>query len=336
MKNLLYIGNQLKHNKGTVTSIDSLGPLLEKEGYAIAYASSKPIKLFRLIDMLYTVLKNRKKVDVVLIDTYSTLNYYYAFFVSQLCRILKLKYIPILHGGNLPHRLNQYPKLSKRIFNTAYKIISPSKYIKSEFETLGYSNVKCIPNSIEINKYPTETKKYDSVRLLWVRSFSEIYNPMLAVTILKFLQDQGFSAELCMIGPEKDGSLQQCKKYAKELNVDVYFPGKLSKTEWIKLSYDYNIFINTTNYDNMPVSVIEAMALGFPIISTNVGGMPFLIDNHKDGVLVNPDDANGFVNQIKNIISNPKEAIMLGNNARKKAESFNWDLIKQEWISLLK
>jgi glycosyltransferase involved in cell wall biosynthesis len=139
-----------------------------------------------------------------------------------------------------------------------------------------------------------------------------------------------------MIGPEKDGSLQQCKKYAKELNVDVYFPGKLSKTEWIKLSYDYNIFINTTNYDNMPVSVIEAMALGFPIISTNVGGMPFLIDNHKDGILVNPDDANGFVNQIKNIISNPKEAIMLGNNARNKAESFNWDLIKQEWISLLK
>ena len=335
MKNLLYIGNQLKHNKGTVTSIDSLGPLLEKEGYAIAYASSKPIKLFRLIDMLYTVLKNRKKVDVVLIDTYSTLNYYYAFFVSQLCRILKLKYIPILHGGNLPHRLKQYPKLSNRIFNTAYKIISPSKYIKSEFETLGYSNVKCIPNSIEINKYPTETKKYDSVRLLWVRSFSEIYNPMLAVTILKFLQDQGFSAELCMIGPEKDGSLQQCKKYTKELNVDVYFPGKLSKAEWIKLSYDYNIFINTTNYDNMPVSVIEAMALGFPIISTNVGGMPFLINNNHEGLLVEPNDVEGFIIAIKKIISDSKKTTQLVKNAREKAEMFDWGKIKHQWLSLV-
>ena len=100
MKNLLYIGNQLKDHNGTITSIDSLGPLLEKEGYTIAYASSKSIKLFRLIDMMLAVLKNRKKADYVLIDTYSTLNFYYAFFVSQLCGILKLRYIPILHGGN--------------------------------------------------------------------------------------------------------------------------------------------------------------------------------------------------------------------------------------------
>ena len=336
MKNLLYIGNQLKDHNGTITSIDSLGPLLEKEGYAIAYASSKAIKLFRMIDMMLAVLKNRKKADYVLIDTYSTLNFYYAFFVSQLCGILKLRYIPILHGGNLPHRLKQNPKLSNKIFNNAYKTISPSKYIKSEFNTFGYSNVICIPNSIEINKYPIETKNFESIRLLWVRSFSKIYNPVLAIQILKSLIDEGFNATLCMIGPDKDGSLQQCKKYATEMKVDVYFPGKLSKAEWTKLSSDYNIFINTTNYDNMPVSVIEAMALGFPIISTNVGGIPFLINDNKDGVLVNPDDANGFVKQIKNIISNPKNGIMLGNNARKKAESFDWDLIKQKWISLLK
>lgn len=336
MKNLLYIGNQLKYNKVTITSIDSLGPLLEKEGYTVAYASSKSIKFFRLIDMLLTVLKNRKKSDFVLIDTYSTLNFYYAFFVSQLCRLLKLKYIPILHGGNLPYRLKRNPKLSNKIFNHAYKIISPSKYIKSEFNTFGYSNVICIPNSIEINKYPIETKNFDSIRLLWVRSFSKIYNPELAIQILKSLIDEGFNATLCMIGPDKDGSFQQCKKYAAELNVDIYFPGKLSKAEWVKLSSDFNIFINTTNFDNMPVSVIEAMALGFPIISTNVGGMPFLIDHKKDGILINPNDVDGFINHIKSLISNPEKAIDLGNKARKKAETFDWKLIKHKWISLLK
>jgi glycosyltransferase involved in cell wall biosynthesis len=336
MKNLLYIGNQLKHNTGTITSIDSLGALLENEGYSIAYASSKNIKIYRLMDMMLAVLKSRKNVDYVLIDTYSTLNFYYAFLVSQLCRVLNLKYIPILHGGNLPHRLEQNPKLSNLIFNNAYKNISPSNYMKSEFDRLDYSNTICIPNSIEISKYPFGEKDFKSIRLLWVRSFSEIYNPMLAVTILKSLQDQGFSAELCMIGPEKDGSLNQCKKYAKELNVDVYFPGKLSKPEWVKLSSHYNIFINTTNYDNMPVSVIEAMALGFPIISTNVGGMPFLIDHHKDGVLVNPNDANGFVKEIKSLISNPEKAIAVGNSARTKAESFDWNLIKQQWMAIFK
>ena len=80
-----------------------------------------------------------------------------------------------------------------------------------------------------------------------------------------------------MVGPDKDGSLEKTKQYAKEKGVlhRVRFTGGLSKTEWIELSKDYNIFINTTNVDNTPVSVMEAMALGFPVISTNVGGVPF-------------------------------------------------------------
>ena len=66
------------------------------------------------------------------------------------------------------------------------------------------------------------------------------------------------------------------------------FTGKLSKQEWRDLSKDYNVFINTTNFDNTPVSVIEAMALGIPVVSTNVGGLPFLITDKVDGVLVEP------------------------------------------------
>ena len=59
--------------------------------------------------------------------------------------------------------------------------------------------------------------------------------------------------------------------YPKKITIT----GILRKAEWIELSKDYDVFINTTNVDNMPVSVIEAMALGMPIVSTNVGGIPF-------------------------------------------------------------
>ena len=55
------------------------------------------------------------------------------------------------------------------------------------------------------------------------------------------------------------------------LEDSVTLTGRLSKNEWISLSRDYDIFINTTDYDNHPVSVIEAMALGLPIVTTNAG-----------------------------------------------------------------
>ena len=104
MKNLLYIGNKLSKTGKTETTILTLSDALRSEGYTVYAVSNKKNKLWRLLDMLLAILKCSKKVDCVLIDTYSTSNFYYAYLCSQFCRLLKLKYIPILHGGNLPKR----------------------------------------------------------------------------------------------------------------------------------------------------------------------------------------------------------------------------------------
>lgn len=138
-----------------------------------------------------------------------------------------------------------------------------------------------------------------------------------------------------MVGPDKDGSLARCKKVAAELNLPVTFTGMLKKKEWIALSKDYNIFINTTNFDNMPVSVMEAMALGLPVISTNVGGLPFLIDHEIDGILVPPNNPAAFVNAINKLRENPVLVNTLSNNARSKIEALDWQVIKHKWNSVL-
>jgi glycosyltransferase involved in cell wall biosynthesis len=102
------------------------------------------------------------------------------------------------------------------------------------------------------------------------------------------------------------------------------------------LSKEYNVFINTTHFDNTPVSVIEAMALGLPIVSTNVGGIPFLVHNTSSGLLVNDNDDEGMTKAIKSLF-NDKE---LGNkmiiNARKTVENFDWNVVKYNWFEILK
>lgn len=335
MKSVLYIGNKLNEKHKNPAYITILGGLLEQEAYTLFYASSKKNKVLRLVDMLWACLKYFSKVDVVLIDTYSTLNFYYAFFVSQLCRLIGLKYIPILHGGNLPQRLNNNPLLSRWLFKNAYKNVAPSIYLKNSFERLGYTNVLHIPNAIEIKEYPFQVRNFESLNLLWVRSIAKIYNPLLAVNILKAIQDRGISASLCMVGPDSDGSLTEVKALANTLDVEVKFTGKLTKQEWIALSKDYNVFINTTNFDNMPVSVIEAMALGLPVVSTNVGGMPFLIKHQRDGVLVAPNDVDSFTDAILELYKDPDKSIKMITEARKKVEQFDWNVVKKQWLELL-
>lgn len=334
---LVYIGNKTKgRNDRTVTTLDTLMEHFQAEGLSVVSASHYTWKPLRLVHMLWTVLTKGRNAGKVLIDCYSTQNFYYAVAVGGLCRLLRIPYFPILHGGNLPERLQRSPRWSRALFSGAKMNVAPSRYLLEAFRKEGFNNVILIPNTFELMHYPFQAENRVAPKLLWVRSFARIYNPMLAVQVLEQLLHHFPEAELCMVGPDKDGSLPQCKAYAEERNLNVTFTGKLSKESWIDLSKDYGLFLNTTNFDNTPVSVMEAMALGLPIVSTNVGGIPFLLAHEKDALLVPPNDAKAMVAAIVSLCKEPDKAVSLSKQARRKVEHFDWKIVREEWLKLLR
>lgn len=333
---LLYLGNQLSKHGFNKTTIETLGLQLEQEGYTIYYASDKKSFLFRLLDMMWAVFIYRKQVSYILIDTYSTKAFWYAFFCSQLARIFNIKYIPILHGGNLPNRLRKNPKLCRMLFANAYKNVAPSGYLKKSFESVGFKNVIHIPNSIEIDKYEFKSREKLTPKLLWVRAFASIYNPEMAVKVLQQLQEKYPSATLTMVGPDKDGSLQTTKAFAESIGVAVNFTGQLAKEDWWQLASEHDIFINTTHFDNTPVSVMEAMALGLPVVSTNVGGIPYLLADKENALLVNDDDDKEMTETILDLLNDKVRANQLAKNARTFIEQMDWQVVKEEWKGVLK
>ena len=104
---IIYIGNKLVNKGFTPTSIETLGPLLESLDFKLLYASDKKNKVVRLLDMLSKILFSNG-VDFVLIDTYSTLSFNYSLFCSFLCRLLNIRYVPIVRGGNMIYRIIGY------------------------------------------------------------------------------------------------------------------------------------------------------------------------------------------------------------------------------------
>lgn len=335
-KKLLYIGNKLAGKGTSPTSIDILGPLLEQEGFTLYYASSKKNKILRLLDMVFSLIKHRNNVDYMLIDTYSTANFWYAVVLGKLSKIMRLKYLPLLHGGKLPERLSKSPRICENLFKNAYLNIAPSAFLETHFKQNGFGNIQVIPNSIRLTDYAFKKRFQVRPRLLWVRAFAEIYNPLLALQIFNKLIKEYPDASLCMVGPDKDGSLEKCRKFAKNHQLTVDFTGKLTKNEWINRAADFDIFINTTHFDNTPVSVIEAMALGLPVISTNVGGIPYLLENGVNALLVDDNDTEGFVNGVKDLLKTPEQALKMAENGRKTAAGFDWNSIKLQWEKVLR
>ncbi|WP_339887771.1 glycosyltransferase family 4 protein [uncultured Flavobacterium sp.] len=335
MKNLLYIGNKLHKHGFNKTSIETLGVFLADEGYTVAYTSVKKNQIIRLLDMMMTTFFKAKKVDYILIDTYSTSSFWYAFFCSQIARFFKVKYIPILHGGDLPNRLKSNPYLCKLLFKNAYANVAPSNYLVEKFKKNGFENIVFIPNSIQIDEYKFKNRIAIQPHLLWVRSFAKIYNPKMAVEVYRLLKEKHPKASLTMVGPDKDGSLIETRHLAESLNLKVDFTGKLSKEEWTNLASKHDVFINTTHFDNTPVSIIEAMALGLPVVSTNVGGIPYMLSTAKNALLVNDNEPIEMANAIEVLLKDSKKVEELTSNAKLLIETMDWHAVKLKWMKLL-
>ncbi|WP_299017147.1 glycosyltransferase family 4 protein [uncultured Polaribacter sp.] len=333
--NLLYIGNNLTQKTKYNSTLTLLSNLLKEEGYPIFISSDKSNRIIRLLEMCFAVLKYRKKVSYILIDTFSSTNFYYALCTSQMARLCNIKYIPILHGGNLPNRIKKSTFFSKLIFDNAYYNIAPSHYLKSAFEKQGYQ-VKFIPNIIEIENYTFKKRENIQPKLLWVRAFKKIYNPTMAIEVLHTLLQEYPKATLCMVGPIVDGTYENCLNLVEKYNLKdkVVFTGVLIKEAWHKKAADYDVFINTTNFDNTPISVMEAMALGLPVVSTNVGGIPYLLEDKKDALLVAPENYKEMTLAIVRILEGEFKNIPF--KARQKVETFDSSIIINTWKEILK
>jgi glycosyltransferase involved in cell wall biosynthesis len=333
---ILLVGNFLSDHGLTRQFIEDLASHLEFDGWKVIRTSRILPRPLRLADMVFTILAKRKKYSLGHIVVFSGLAFIWAEVACLLMRILSKPVILSLHGGNLPEFSRNYPRRVRRLLNSAVYVITPSRYLYEKISSYR-SDLLLIPNPIDLSNYDFQPRPIIHPKLIWLRSFHKIYNPSLAVDVISKLVMKEPTIHLTMIGPDKgDGSFQQTQWMAEKLGVDklIQFPGAVAKDDvptWMKKG---DIFINTTNVDNTPISILEAMACGLCIVSTNVGGIPFLLKNEDDALLVPPNDPQAMANAISLLLTEPGLFMRLSTNARKKVEQFDWSRIILQWEDL--
>jgi len=333
LKNILFLGNHFGQKK----IWEEIPVYLSQNGWDTIIASKKINPFLRLIDMVWVLWSNRKKYTLAVVDVFSGKAIIWSGFSILLLSLLRKKIILNLHGGNLPSFARSYPYLINWILRKANVVISPSEYLKSNLSKYRH-NIKVIPNPINISSYHVTKKFGKGVRLIWLRAFHDIYNPSLCPKVFAIINIKYPNSYLTMIGPDKgDGSLLFTKKTSESLSLNSNFQicNEIHRDNVPLILNQNDIFLNTTNFDNTPVSVIEAMASGLCIVSTNVGGIPYLLENESDAILVPPDDPDAMAEAILRILNDPVLAEKLSTNARKKAELFDWSIVLPKWEKLL-
>jgi glycosyltransferase involved in cell wall biosynthesis len=199
------------------------------------------------------------------------------------------------------------------------------------------ADLRLLPNSVDLERYRFEARRRPRPLLVWLRAFHRIYNPFLALQVVASLAREFPDIHLTMIGPDKgDGTLQAAARMSRDMGIAdrITFQGPVPKSEvayWLSTA---DIFLNTSNVDNTPISVLEAMASGLCVVSTDVGGLQYLMTDERDALLVPPADPQRFVGAVRRLLTEPGLAESLSTNARRKAEKSAWSGILPEWERL--
>jgi glycosyltransferase involved in cell wall biosynthesis len=336
-KHLLLISNLFSTGPTYGGVCNDLAARLSSANWQIITTSSHNNRLLRPIDMLWTVWSKRQSYSLALIDVFSGRAFLWAETTACLLRSLEKSYVLILRGGNLPAFSTQHPKRVQSLLKSAVCVTTPSSYLIDHMSTFR-KDLRLLPNPIDLTNCEFVPRHQLIPELVWLRAFHNIYNPGLAAQTIALLKGQYPNIRLTMVGPDKgDGSLADFQQLVESLHVkdDISVMGGVSKLDvpyWLNRG---DIFINTTNHDNTPVSVIEAMACGLCVVSTDVGGIPYLLDHEHNALLVPPNDPHAMAAAVRRVLTEPDLAERLSRNARAKAEQYDWSVVLPQWEKLL-
>jgi glycosyltransferase involved in cell wall biosynthesis len=332
----LLVGNFTSQWEGGSAVCEGLAVRLEERGWKILTTSGKKERVARLEDMLSTTWRRRREYDVVYLDVYSGTAFFWAEAVSILARLLRKPYVAVLRGGGLPGFARHSARVWE-VLNGAAAIVAPSGFLAASFSR-HRDRLRIIPNCIEVSSYPFRERGHPAPHLIWLRSYHSIYNPWLAVEVVAEMAADNPDVRLTMVGPDMgDGTLESVRELATHLGVQerVTFLGMVPKRDVPGHLSEHDIFLNTTDVDNTPVSVIEAMACGLCVVSTNVGGLPYLLEDGRDSLMVPARSLTAMTSAVRRVLGSPELAATISRGGRRKAEGFDWDAVVPMWEALL-
>ena len=315
----------------------ALAERLRLNAWESVVTSRKSGRVARLLDMLSTVISARRSYDVAIVEAYSGPSFLWAEAVCFLLRCLGKPYAIALHGGDLPNFARRHPGRVRRLLHSTSAVVSPSNYL---IESLAWvrEGVEQIPNPVPLERYNFRLREHLAPNLIWIRAFHQIYNPTLLPQVMALLKPRFAELRATMIGLDKgDGSYQATVQEAKRLGLEDRVTTVLGvpHSEVPARLNTADLFVSTTNFDNTPVSLLEAMACGLPVVTTNVGGIPFLFKDKHTAMLVPPGDAESMADAIAQLLTDDALVRNVSLNGRKQVESYDWPVVLPKWEKLL-
>lgn len=214
-------------------------------------------------------------------------------------------------------------------------IIVPSGFLEAVFGKRGF-RASLVPNIIDLSRFQADVRDEtvpgadaaDFPQIIVTRNLEPIYDNATALHAFRIVRKMFPSAKLTLAGsgPER----QTLERLAASLGVAgaVTFAGRVDNESMAAIYRRADVMINPSLADNMPISVLEALASGVPVVSTDVGGVPYLVEHEKTAMLVPVHDPEAMANAILALLNNPAKAKCMAKAGLESVQQYAWPNVR--------
>jgi glycosyltransferase involved in cell wall biosynthesis len=247
-------------------------------------------------------------------------------------KLYRKKIILNYRSGQAEDHLRRWPRTTVPFMKRVDAIVVPSGYLVDVFAKFGLQ-ARSISNIVDIEHFKYRERAVLEPRFMCCRLLEPLYNVANVIRAFRLIKDAVPEATLTIAadGPER----ANLEKLAADLKLDsVTFIGFVPFDQMPALYDAHDVHLIGNDIDNMPAAITESCATGVIIVTTEAGGIPYIVENGRSALIVPCGDVAGLAREALRALRDPELSRTLAGNARDRAQNFTWPRVRGQWLEL--
>ena len=332
---------------GMAVQAERLGNSLRAEGHKVVNVRSnvlsyhsplRRIKYLRgvvnLLMFLWQLCWGVPQAQVVHVFSTSNLSFFMFTLPPVMWgRLLNRRVVIHYHGGGAAEFLDRWSWLAMPVLRAAHALVVPSGFLVEVFARRGLV-AHSIANTLAMERFNFSLREPLCARVLIARHLRPPYNVACGVRAFARIASQFDAARLTVAGAgvERDELERLCGQLG--IADKVRFVGNVDNDRMLELFEESHIYLNSSQVDNQPVSILEAFACGLPVVSTAVGGIPFMVKHGEDGLLAPDNDDAALAEHMRCLLQDQAFASRLAEQGHRNVQEYTWPRVYPQLAAL--
>jgi glycosyltransferase involved in cell wall biosynthesis len=292
---------------------------------------------FRLVPFVVRLWRAAGAVDLFHVMANSGLSWH--LFAAPAIVVARMRRIPVVinyRGGEADAFLARSRAAVRLTMDRADAIAVPSAYLHEVLARHGVAS-RIVANIVDPARFAPKARDgavSGSCHVVVARNLEALYDVASALRAIALVRQTVPGAQLSVAGSGPE--LDTLRALARELDIEdaVTFTGRLDREEMAALYRHADLMLNPSRVDNLPNSVLEALACGLPVVTTNVGGVPYVVAHEKTAILVDPGNYEAMARAIVRLRSEPQLAQSLVEAGLAEVQRYSWPRVREALLAL--